>query len=144
MLEGTTGKAGSRPTGLANLESFAPDELMPELVCGIEAWASQYEDLEAAGKAVTALGLLKERIPPDLRGHAVTTCLFLADGRREDRSWPALRERRQRARSALRNLRSIAPRELVWEIDELLATGKWNTSKRFPRAAARHRGAADG
>ncbi len=116
-------------------EPLTPEDELLEEVCGLEVRATQYEDLEAAGRAVTALGRLKERIPVDLRGHAVTTCLFLAADRVEDKTWPALRERRRRARNALRNLRSIAPPELVWEIDVVLATGEWNTSKRFPRAA---------
>lgn len=125
-------------------EELTPEEQLLEEVCGLEARATQYEDLEAAAHAVSALGRLEGRIPPDLRGHVVTTCLFLAEDRSEDRSWPALRERRERAREALRVLRPTAPRELVWEIDELLTTGRWNTSKRFPSARARHRGTTDG
>jgi hypothetical protein len=116
-------------------EDLTPEEQLLEEVGGLEACATQYEDLEAAARAVTALACLKERIPVDLRGHVVTTCLFLASRRREDDERPALLERRERARAALRTLRDIAPRELVWEIDELLATGEWNLSKRFPRAA---------
>jgi hypothetical protein len=123
---------------------LTPEEQLLEEVCGLEARATQYEDLEAAARAVRQLGLLKERIPVDLRGHVVTTCLFLASKRSEDGARPALRERRERARDALRQLRDIAPRELVWEIDELQATGEWNLSRRFPRAAAGHRGTADG
>ena len=117
-------------------EALTPEEQLLEEVCGLEARATQYEDLKSAARAVRALARLKERIPVDLRGHVVTTCLFLASKRGEDGARPALRERRDRARDALRELRPIAPRELVWEIDELLATGEWNLSKRFPRLAA--------
>jgi len=116
-------------------EAFTPEERQLEEVLGLEARATQYEDLEAGARAVTALGRLGARIPVDLRAHAVTTCLFLAAERVEDHVWPALRERRDSAREALRELRPLAPKELVWEVDELLATGKWNTSKRFPRSA---------
>ena len=114
-------------------EDFTPEERLLDEVCDLEARARQYEDLEAAARAVIELGRLKERIPVDLRARVVTTCLFLASKRKEDGGSPALRTRRDRAREALRALRSVAPKELVWEIDELLATGTWNLSKRFPR-----------
>lgn len=138
LATGPPGHAVVREEALARApppEDLTPEEQLLEEVCGLETCATQYEDLEAAARAVTALGRLKERIPRDLRGHVVTTCLFLASARSQDEARPALRERRERARDALRQLRSIAPRELVWEIDELLATGEWNLSKRFPRAA---------
>ena len=111
-----------------------PEERLLDEVCDLEARATQYEDLDEAARAVIELGLLKERIPVDLRAHVVTTCLFLASKRPEDDASRGLRTRRDRAREALRSLRAIAPRELVWEIDELLATGEWNLARRFPRA----------
>jgi hypothetical protein len=117
------------------IEDLTPDEQLLDEVCALEACAKQYENLWAAGRALTALGRLKERIPADMRARVVTTCLFAAASRAEDASWPALRARRDRARDALRGLRAIAPAELVGEIDELLATGEWNTQKRFPREA---------
>ena len=116
-------------------EDVTPEEQLLDEVCALEACATQYENLWAAGLALTALGRLKERIPADMRAHVVTTCLYAAAGRVEDATWPALRARRDRARDALRSLRSLAPAELVWEIDELLETGEWNTEKRFPQTA---------
>lgn len=127
---------GSALDALVALQDhFTPEQQLLEQVLSLEACASQYEDLAAAAEAVAALGRLQARIPVDLRGHAVTTCLFLAADRAEDDTWPALRQRRESARGALRQLRSVAPQELVWEIDELLQTGKWNTARRFPRTA---------
>lgn len=116
-------------------EDFTPEDQLLEDVLALEASAKQYEDLGAGARAVEALGRLGGRIPADLRAQVVTTCLFLAANRSEDSAWPALRERRERARSALKALRAIAPADLIWEIDELVATGEWNTSRRFPRVA---------
>jgi hypothetical protein len=115
-------------------EDLTLEEQLLDEVCALEACATQYENLWAAGRALTALGRLKERIPVDMRARVVTTCLYAATSRIEDAAWPALRARRDRARDALRSLRAVAPAELVWEIDELLETGQWNTQKRFPQA----------
>src|SRR6266568_1660499 len=72
------------------VDDRTPEDRLLEDVLALEARATQYEDLEAAAQAVEALGLMKDRIPVDMRARAVTTCLFLAGKRPEDDAWPAL------------------------------------------------------